>query len=431
MPTGQWAFPRRKPVQLADAALASVTQQGVWVLVGLTAAAGLGFGFWALAARLFPPETVGIAGSLISLSSFAAALAVLGLDAGLVRFAPRARHPRKLTRTILMVTGGLSLAIGVVVPPFVLGPANVPGGLWAPLIGLSLALSLWTVWSYVLNGAFLAAGKARLIAVELLASGVLKIAILLAFVSAGLVGLFAAYTLPVLLVVAVGFVALPRMFPAENPKGTAQSLREIGPLSAGNWIASFGYYLPNVAAPAIVLVFLGASTAAVFFIALQLAEILNFASESLARSLFAHGSREDRLARSLQARVRTRILLILVPLVVVGIVAAPSAASWIWGPRYGQHALLIQLFLLATLPKGAYQVFQARFNVDRRPYALVACGGTFGILTLGGLLIGLVAGLDPDLLPLAWIAGGIGVLAMGEYVAGRGARRSEGVAVAR
>src|SRR5207249_11471524 len=81
-----------------DAALASVTRQGFWVLVGLVSVSGLGFAFWILAAHLFPTEAVGVAGSLASLSTFGAAFAVLGLDAGLVRFAPHALHPRRLIR---------------------------------------------------------------------------------------------------------------------------------------------------------------------------------------------------------------------------------------------------------------------------------------------------------------------------------------------
>ncbi|TLZ90751.1 MAG: hypothetical protein E6J98_08320, partial [Methanobacteriota archaeon] len=60
----------------SDAALDSVTRQGFWVLVGLVSVSGLGFAFWILAAHLFPAEAVGIAGSLVSLSTFGAAFAV-------------------------------------------------------------------------------------------------------------------------------------------------------------------------------------------------------------------------------------------------------------------------------------------------------------------------------------------------------------------
>src|SRR5206468_3851342 len=209
-----------------DAALASVTRQGFWVLVGLVSVSGLGFAFWILAAHLFPTEAVGVAGSLASLSTFGAAFAVLGLDAGLVRFAPHALHPRRL----------------------------IP--------------------------------------------------------SAGVVGLFAAYTIPLFPVMLTGFVLLPRTWPGENPTGKPQALRDIAGLSVGNWLSAFGYAIPYLCGPALVLYFFDATTAAFFFIALQLGEILNYGSDALTKSLFAHGSREDRLAGALKAGVRNRILLV-------------------------------------------------------------------------------------------------------------------------
>lgn len=402
----------------SDAAMAFVTRQGAWFLLGLVAASGLGLLFWGLAARLFPKTDVGIAGSLVTLSFFGAGVAMFGFDAGLVRFAPQVRHPRTLIRTILIITGLLAGAVGLVLPLFILTVGKTDSGFW-PLVGLTLALTVWNTWSFVMNGAFLAAGKSFVSAAALVGAGVFKIALLLAVVSFGVVGLFGAYVLPLLAIVVAGALLIPRYWPAENVRGTAHSLREVAALSFGNWIAGFGYILPYLAGPAIVLIFYDASAAAFFFIALQLADILNYGSEALAKALFAHGAREDRLARSLVSRVRNLILVILVPLVAIGVAAAPFIGSIVAGAEYGAHPLYIQLFLLAALPRSSYQVLLAQFNVARRVRAVTICGATFGILTIAGLLIGLRLGVSADVLPSAWILGGVGALLVGWYLAGR------------
>jgi O-antigen/teichoic acid export membrane protein len=420
MPPSIRGFFTRNRNSPGDAALATVTRQGAWVLIGLVSAASLGFGFWAVAARLFASDAVGIAASLVSLSSFGAAFAILGLDAGLVRFAPRVRYPRKLIRTVLLVTGLLAGAVGLVLPLLLLTAVHrLQVDVLLPLLGLSLALTVCTVWSWVMNGAFLAAGKAQIASTALLGHGLLKLLILVSIVSAGVVGLFAAYTIPLLAVVLVTFLLLPRVWPVENPGGTSHSLREVASLSVGNWISNFGYSVPNLSGPALILIFFDAPTAAFFFIALQLADILNYASDSMARSLFAHGSREDRLMGSLASRVRTRILLILVPLVAVGIVAAPFIGSLVGAATYRGHALFLQLFLLATIPRGLYQVWFARFNVERRPMSLALCGGTFGALTLLTFVLGLILRVGADWLPAAWIVGGIGALVVAWHLVGR------------
>ena len=402
-----------------DAALASVTRQGFWVLVGLVSVSGLGFAFWILAAHLFPTEAVGVAGSLASLSTFGAAFAVLGLDAGLVRFAPHALHPRRLIRSVVVVTGLLAGGIGVLLPLFILSMGAVGSGARLPLIGLSLAFTIGTVWTFVMNGAFIAARKAQIAAAELCAYGLLKIVLLLVLPAAGVVGLFAAYTIPLFPVMLTGFVLLPRTWPGENPTGKPQALRDIAGLSVGNWLSAFGYAIPYLCGPALVLYFFDATTAAFFFIALQLGEILNYGSDALTKSLFAHGSREDRLSGALKVGVRNRILFVLTPLVALGIVLASFIASFVGGAAFRQHALMIQLFLLATIPRALYQVVLVQLNVDRRPRALALCGGVFAGVTMAAFAIGLLFHATADVLPAAWIGGGLGVLFFSRHLAAR------------
>ena len=419
LPNGNRIVLGERRIGRPDVALSAVTRQGFWVFVGLVSVSALGFAFWILAARLFPTEAVGVAGSLVSLSTFGAAFAVLGLDAGLVRFAPHALHPRKLIRSVVVVTGLLAGGIGVLLPLFLLSMGTVGSSARLPLIGLSLAFTVGTVWTFVMNGAFIAARKAQIPAAELCAYGLLKIVLLLALPAAGVVGLFAAYTIPLLPVMLTSFVLLPRTWPGENPNGRPHALRDIAGLSAGNWLSAFGYAIPYLCGPALVLYFFDATTAAFFFIALQLGEILNYGSEALTKSLFAHGSREDRLARSLRAGVRNRILLVLLPLVALGILLAPSIAAAVGGASFRQHALIVQLFLIATIPRGLYNVVRVQFNVDRRPRALALCGAVFAAVTMTGFVIGLLVHGSPDVLPAAWLAGGISVLGFSRRLAAR------------
>src|SRR2546427_12524651 len=93
-----WEFPWVKPVLRTEPMSESETvrEQGGWVLTARIANSVLGFGFWALAAHLFSSGAVGFAGALVSLSSLATSIGILGLDNGLGRFATRADRPRAL-----------------------------------------------------------------------------------------------------------------------------------------------------------------------------------------------------------------------------------------------------------------------------------------------------------------------------------------------
>src|SRR5207247_8370969 len=220
------------------------------------------------------------------------------------------------------------------------------------LIGCTRAFTIGTVWTVVMNGAFVAARKAQIAAAELCAYGLLKIVLLLVLPAAGVVGLFAAYTIPRFPVMLTGFALLPRTWPGENPNGKPQALRDIAGLSVGNWLSAFGYAIPYLCGPALVLYFFDPTTAAFFFIALQLGEILNYGSDALTKSLFAHGSREDRLAGALKAGVRKRVLLVLTPVVALGNVLASFVASAGGGAAVRPLAPVMPVFLPPLVPLG-------------------------------------------------------------------------------
>src|SRR2546429_8798247 len=126
-----WEFPWMRPVLstegISEAAL--VRGRGGWVLAVSMGSAVRGFIFWGLAARLFSANAVGIAGSIVGLSSLATSIGILGLDNGLVRYASRASRPRALMWQILLVGGGLASVVGLGLPLRGLPASNDVAGL--------------------------------------------------------------------------------------------------------------------------------------------------------------------------------------------------------------------------------------------------------------------------------------------------------------
>jgi len=412
-----WEFPWMRPVLRTEPMSESelVRQQGGWVFAGSIANSILGFAFWALAAHLFTSTAVGTAGALVSLSSLATSIGILGLDNGLVRFAARVDRPRALMWQVLLVGGVLSAIVGLALSTTVLHLSNDAEAdkAFAVLVALSVALTTSQTCFQITDGSILAARKSEYLAYRAVAYGLVKIALVFALAAAGVVGLFGSYTLPLLAITIVSFFLVQRVWPARNEKGVPTRFRELASLSAGNWIHGLMYSLPSRLGPSILLIFVGASPVAYFFIALQLAEVLNYVPESVSKSLFAHGSIRDYLPSSLTSSMRRLLLAILVPMVALGVVLAQIGMTIVGGTTYGNHGLALQLFLLATLPKAGIQLYKAQFNVDRRPMALIVMGSALGLSTLAFLVVGLVLRVNPDWLPLAWILGGILALGVG------------------
>ena len=417
-----WEFPWITPTvstgPMSESEL--VREQGGWVFAGSISNSILGFAFWALAAHLFTSSAVGITGSLVNLSSLATSIGILGLDNGLVRFIARVDRPRALMWQVLLVGGGLSSVMGIVLSTVILRVSNAAAAQeFAVLVVLSVALTTSQTCFQITDGSILAARKSEYLAYRAVAYGLAKIALVFTVAAAGVVGLFGAYTLPLLAITVVSLFLVWRVWPVRNENGIPTRIRELSSLSIGNWIHGFTYSLPSRLGPSIMLIFVGASPVAYFFIALQLAEVLNYIPESVSKSLFAHGSRRDHLPTALASSMRRLLAAILLPLVALGVLLAYIGMTIMGGTSYGAHGLALQLFLLATLPKAGIQLYKAQFNVDRRPLALIAMGSALGLSTLAFLVVGLVRHVDPDWLPLAWILGGILALGVGWWLSRR------------
>ncbi len=416
-----WEFPWIKPKvstgPMSESEL--VREQGGWVFAGSISNSILGFAFWALAAHLFTSSAVGITGSLVSLSSLATSIGMLGLDNGLVRFIGRVDRPRALMWQVLLVGGGLSSVVGIVLSAVVLGVSNAAAQEFAILVALSVALTTSQTCFQITDGSILAARKSEYLAYRAVAYGLAKIVLLFAVATAGVVGLFGSYTLPLLAITVVSLFLVWRVWPVRKEGGIPTRLRELSSLSIGNWIHGFTYSLPSRLGPSIMLIFVGPSPVAYFFIALQLAEVLNYIPESVSKSLFAHGSLRDHLPTSLTSSMRRLLAAILVPMVALGVVLASIGMTIVGGTTYGAHGLALQLFLLATLPKAGIQLYKAQFNVDRRPVALIVMGSALGLSTLAFLVTGLALRVDPDWLPVSWILGGVLALGVGWWLSRR------------
>jgi len=417
-----WEFPWMKPTvstgPMSESEL--VRQQGGWVFAGSISNSILGFAFWALAAHLFTSSAVGITGSLVNLSSLATSIGILGLDNGLVRFIARVDRPRALMWQVLLVGGGLSSVMGIVLSTVILRVSNAAAAQeFAVLVVLSVALTTSQTCFQITDGSILAARKSEYLAYRAVAYGLAKIALLFTVAAAGVVGLLGSYTLPLLAITVVSLFLVWRVWPARNENGIPTRIRDLSSLSFGNWIHGFTYSLPSRLGPSILLIFVGPSPVAYFFIALQLAEVLNYIPESVSKSLFAHGSLRDRLPTSLASSMRRLLAVIMVPMVGLGVVLAYIGMTIVGGTSYGAHGLALQLFLLATLPKAGIQLYKAQFNVDRRPLALIVMGSTLGLSTLAFLVIGLALRVDPDWLPLSWILGGVLALGVGWWLSRR------------
>ena len=386
-----------------------------FALILTTAAnAGLGLIFWTLAARLYSTEEVGRGAAAVAALQLVSMLGCTGLTPALVRLVPPSRSGTG--RLVLGMYGaGVSVAvlagIGVVVATNLgVEPLAVPG--YAYLLAIPI-FALFTLQ----DGALIGLRREGVVPLENALYGIAKIALLVAFSSAGVWGIFVSWSITaLLLVVPVNLLLFLRFIPQhsarESGAGRELSAGEIARFAGGNHLSGLLMALPDFLMPIIVLQAAGANENAFFYAAWSLVWPLRLLASNIANAFTAQAAEDDSGARDLLLKAGLLTLAIFVPLVLFLTVGAHPLLRYLFGREYAANGdLVMRLLAPGLLPCAFLSLAVAFARVKRQVARLLFLSAAYTALSLP-LSIALVSWLGIDGAGLAWLISQAGVAAI-------------------
>ena len=366
----------------------------------------IGFAFWALVARLYDADDVGLGAAALAILTLLSMFSHLGLGLGLMRFLPQSgpRGPR--LANAVFTTSVVSAVVASTV--FLIW---VP--LWAPSLGFlreqplyfaaSISLVVFVTLSGIQANVFLAIRKGRYILVQVIFTQLSRLALpALMVVFFGAFGIIASMGLAAALGTLVGFVLLAKGWSGYRPAGVIDvgAVLRLLPFSTANYLADILLLMPGLILPLLVVSLLGSAEGAYFYIAWFLGYILTSASSYLGLSLLAEGSHAP---GSLQVLSRNAVA---GGLAVAGVGAAflllfGDKLLLAFGQDYASEgATLLRIVALAALPAAVVNVYLGALRVMKRVGELVIIAGVVAVTTLA---------VSAALLPVMGLAGpGIG-----------------------
>ncbi|HKZ58589.1 MAG TPA: oligosaccharide flippase family protein [Candidatus Thermoplasmatota archaeon] len=378
----------------------------------------LGFLFWIVVARTYEPAAVGRATSLIAAGVFLAIMATMGLPYALVRRIASSRDPRRLGRSVLLATGGAGLAAGAGGGiAFALLSPQFASALSSPLdVALFAGFVCAFTLEVVLEQVLVAARKSEWSTAMLLVFSALRLAGPFAVPGGGVRELVLFWAASMGLAVAGTLLVLvPRALAAlpAAPEGEPPALRPLVSYAALNHAATLLALAGPSLLPAALLMALGgtegATAAASFYLAFQVASLLFTVSVALALVQFAEGSRPDVDRRANERRALRLGAMVVVPASALLVVLAPLILSF-FGALYSDAATpLLRALALAAVAALPATVLATRYRLsgDLRP-PILAAGLSSGLALIGALVMVPLVGL---------VGAGIAILA-GQVVAG-------------
>jgi O-antigen/teichoic acid export membrane protein len=360
--------------------------------------AGLGFGFWALAAHITTTEIVGRASAVISAMQLIATFGTLGLQTLLIAELPRrdGAGVKRLVVTSLGIAGGLAFAIAAGYAVVDHNAAKTSEWIYATPIGIALfgvGTALTTV-TIVLDGALIGVQQSgRQVSRNLVFSLVKLIALPVAAFAIGLSPqvVFSVWLLGNL--ISLLTLGLRTKAPHEWLK-TMPSLRGFSPI----WRTVAGYHwinvatqAPRLAMPVMVAAQLGAQANAGFYAVLLLVSVVWVVPSHLATAMFTldHGNPEH-FGRGLNTALRLSGVVSVLAAAGVPTLARPVLA--IFGPGYEQARYCLIALAICTFASAVKSIYipvrtaQGALGKAARAAALGAA------LELGAVELGLKLG---------------------------------------
>jgi GT2 family glycosyltransferase/O-antigen/teichoic acid export membrane protein len=381
---GPWRYLRSRRALAADCrarggaggrpsvAASPLVRNATALMTSTIVTAILGVVFWAVAARTYPAELVGLGSAAIAAMNLLANVAQLNLASVFPRFLPTAGSgTRRLLGLGYLATVTLSLAVAGVFVASGFGRAYL-SQLGPPAGTLFVAaVALWTVFT-IQDAAMTGLGGACWVPVENGSFSVVKVALLPVFaVIFPRGGIFLAWLLPVAVaLVPVNWYLYRRLAPAAvAAAGDVSNLpgrRALGSFVAGDYLGSLAANSMTALLPLLVVALCGATANAYFYACWVVVTGFDLLLNNLATSLVVEAARDPGRTRTHLRRATLLAAAVLAPAVVLGLLLAPSFLDVLGRGYAGHGAMRLRLTILAMPLRAVGVLYLAFALISRR-----------------------------------------------------------------
>lgn len=364
-----------------------IYRSSFFLLVSTAVTAGLSFVFWVVVAHFYSPAQVGLATSLISATSLLATLSLFGLNNTLVRFPATGQARNAQVSQALLLVAGAGCAAGALYLaglPLYGAKLMFVRNNW-PMVVAFVAFCGCAAMSLLIKSVFTGARVPEFnVLIDGLTQGLAKVAVPAVLTGFGVFGIVASVGVGYVVTVAVALLVMRRCLGFRTDLRTRGTrLREKFPFSAASHLSTLINLAPVLTIPLVVLHHLGAAEAGYYFVAFQIAAMLNSVSTAVGEAVFAEVSHQESRFRELMLRSARIIAAVQVPAAAV-VVAGGELLLRMFGAGYAEHArALLTVLAVAALPVALNTWACFALKLAQRMRHLVAANTIMASLAIG------------------------------------------------
>jgi O-antigen/teichoic acid export membrane protein len=352
---------------------------GYYLILGTGVSGVLGVAFWAVAARSYSADVVGVSAAAVSAIALVSGVCSLGLSAVLFRYLPVAGpHTRPLIVRSYVLTILLSLLVG--------GGVALSSDLWSPSLGflneglwpLGFALSTAAMTTFTLqDSALTGLQAARWIPLENTGYAVAKLVLLVAV--AGFLpfaGPFVAWNAPLIpAIVFVNYLIFRRLIPRMPAGGEGLERRQVIAMAAGNYGGNLFGLLGNMYLPILVANQTSASEAAYFYVPWMISITVELVALNMMTSLTVEAALDMPRLRQLARRALRQSMRLVLPVALLTALLAPIGLL-VFGTEYADEGTtLLRLLAIGAIPNVVVALGAGVARIEHRGWIVSAIQG--------------------------------------------------------
>jgi O-antigen/teichoic acid export membrane protein len=373
----------------------------------------LGFLFWALAARHYSAEDVGLNSAVLSAMMLVSGVCQMGLTNIFVRYLPTAgRATRRVVARSYAATAGLSALAALVVA--------TTSEKWSPqlaflghdgrwLVAFVVGTAAWTLFS-LQDGVMTGMRQAKWVPIENLLFSLAKIVLLVVVASAApKSGIYVAWVVPTALSLIpvnllIFFLIIPRHVVSTG--SNRLDVRRVMRFAWGNYVGSLFMLGSTLLLPIVVTNQAGARETAYFFVSWTIATSLQLIALTMTTSLTVEVAFDESKLRHYCRRTTMQALRLVLPAAVVCVIGAPYFLR-VFGASYASEGTtLLRLLAVASIPNVIVALGLSVARLQHSGRAILWLQAVQCALTLG-LSYVLIGRLGIEGVGVAWLVGQI------------------------
>lgn len=345
----------------------SLLENSIFIGMSRFSDVGFGFFFWFIAARLYTVEDVGTATVLISAVGLMMALSRLGLDTSQIRFGETYDRGRLFSTCLWIPLVFTVIFSGLYFSVIGFTNSALSSMITPRNIFIFILITIFQSISLTSSYAFMSMRDSKFRFLQNLLSGT-RIPFLFIFFTFGTLGILLSFGLAYAVTSIVSLYLINKVIKIRL--GIDKTiLKSIFRFSFFNYVGNVLIFVPTMIIPMLILNILGAASAALYYIAFSVGNVVLIIPDAVSTSFFVEGSHETDI-RTIGMKSLKIILVSLSPAVLLisifgGQILGLFGKSYV--PAYG----LLIVIVLSSYFVAIFQMFYSFLRIEVRADLLV------------------------------------------------------------